>query len=65
MREKRETEREGGQGDREVEKREVKASGTSRCEMFVRMQEKFQIVLVKIPSRNVPSPRRSRRVEIV
>lgn len=53
MREKRErkieTERKGGQGDREAEKREVEASGTSRCEMLVHMQEKFQIVLVEIP----------------
>lgn len=42
--EKRDRVREGGQGDREAEKREVKASGTSRCEMLVHMQEKFQLV---------------------
>lgn len=47
-REKRDRMREGGQGDREAEEREVKASRTSRCEMLVRMQEKFRIVLVKI-----------------
>lgn len=57
MREKRERvrgkdrDRKSGQGDREAEKHEVEASGTSRCEMLVHMQEKFQIVLVKIPPR--------------
>lgn len=58
MREKRErgTETEG-KGDREGRwssggTREIEASGTSRCEMLVHMQEKFQIVLLEIPPRN-------------